>query len=111
MKKILILLSVLCFSCGSAQVEQVPVTKVIAYVQEINEDTAKLQPSTPDVTYEVAADNLVAEKECVFWLEVHENAGRTRKATVVGWAYTTGQMQRDQAAIARELSNRKIIKH
>ena len=112
MKNLAILLFLSMFSsCGIAQVEQAPLVRVNAYVQEITGDTAKLQPSTPDITYEVAAGYLVAEKECVFWLEVHETTGRTRKATVVGWAYTTGQVQRDQAATAKELSNRKIIRH
>lgn len=110
MKRIFLLLLLLSFTACSAQkIDQIPLTKVNAFVQEKGEEVAKLQPSNTRITYSVPTGEFEDEKEYTFWLEVHQTTGRTRKASVVKYAMTTAQAQRDQAQAAKEVSHRKII--
>lgn len=109
MKKLILLALLFSLtSCNAQRIEQLPLTKVNAWVQEKGDEIDKLQPSNPEITYAVPAGDFEADKEYVFWLEVHQDKGRTRKAVVVRYAITTAQAQRDQAKAAEELSNRKI---
>lgn len=109
MKKLILLALLLSLnSCFAQKVEQGPLKKVKAWVQEKGDEVDKLQPSDPGITYKVESGAFEADKEYVFWLEVHETNGRTRKASVVKYAMTTAQAQIDQAKAAEEVSNRKI---
>ena len=112
MKNILPLLLLFLFtSCGIAQVEQAPLFKTNATVHSIIGDQANLVVSS-ELSFTVPAGTLEANKEYVFWLDVTGcHTCKNRKAIVAGAHYTGGQIQRDQAATAKELSNRKIIRH
>lgn len=112
MKKLLLLFILFSLTgCASAQVDQKPLYRVVAFVQDKGKETARLQPDDSSVSYLVPSGEFENEKEYVFYLEITDCGDcRTRKAIVVDHAITTGQAQRDQEASARELSNRKIIK-
>lgn len=112
--KNLILLLVFGFmftSCSAQKIKQVPVKKVIAYVDKI-EGAVRLDP-THDASknYFVNEGEFLQGKEYVFWLEVVDcDKCRSVKAVVVAYAITTNQAQRDQEEQKKLLSNRTIIR-
>lgn len=113
MKKLLpLLLLVLCFSCSAQRVEQLPIHTVNAWVKDSYNGITKLQPNDSRFEIEVASDStLVENKEYVFWLEITDCIGcRTIQAVVVKHSLTTYQIQRDQAQISAELSQRIKIR-
>jgi len=111
MKYFLLLLFFSLFACGSAQVEQKPLYKTNATVQNIFGEVAILQPNDFSISYTVPADSLELNMEYVFWLDITDcHKCKNIKAIVIKKAYTTYQAQRDQAKISKELSNRVIIK-
>ncbi len=111
--KSLLLLFGLCFclgGCASAQVEQRPLYKTNATVQNIFGEVAILQPNDFTKNYIVASDSLELHKEYVFWLDIVDcHTCKNIKAIVFRKAFTTYQVQRDQEKISKELSNRKIL--
>lgn len=110
MKRIILLLALsCCISCSAQRIEQKPLKRVVAYVDEKDGAVARLSPNDPDITYKVPDGDFVLNKEYVFYLDIQDNQkGRVITATVERYAITTGQAQRDQAQCVKELANRKI---
>lgn len=111
MKSLLLLLCFCLFGCASAQVEQRPLYKTNATVQNIFGEVAILQPNDFTKSYTVPVDDLELHKEYVLWLDIIDcHFCKNIQAVVVRKALTTYQAQRDQEKISKELSNRVIIK-
>jgi len=111
MKYLLLPIAFFLTSCGIAQVEPSPLVKTLGTVHTIIGEQAILQTPNSQISYTVPTGILELEKEYVFWLDVTGcHSCSNRKAVVVGAVYTTGQVQRDQAAMSKKLSNRRILK-
>jgi len=106
MKKVLIILLLLiATSCSGQRIEQAPLYKVVAVVDRIAGDETTLHTSGVNY-YAASIPELVEKKKYVFWIEKN---GRG-KVSIVKFALTTDQAQKDQETAASELSNRKILK-
>jgi len=106
MKKVLIILLLLiATSCSGQRIEQAPLYKVVAVVDRIAGDETTLHTSGVNY-YAASIPELVEKKKYVFWIEKN---GRG-KVSIVKFALTTDQAQKDQETASSELSNRKILK-
>ena len=107
MKKLLplIFLILISTSCAGQKIDQLPIYKVVAVVDRIAGDETTLHTSGVNY-YAASIPELVEKKKYVFWIEKN---GRG-KVSIVKFALTTDQAQKDQETAASELSNRKIIK-
>jgi len=112
MKKVLIILLLLiATSCSGQRIEQAPLYRQVASVSDIIGERAILSAGKYS-NYNVPADSLQKFKEYVFYLEIVDcGECTTKKAIVIAWAYTTGQIQRDQAKNANKFKYRKILTH
>jgi len=110
MKHLILLIALISFSsCKGQKIEQKPLYRQVASVSEIIGDRAILSAGKYS-NYNVPADSLQKFKEYVFYLEITD-CGEciTKQAIVIDWAYTTGQIQRDQAENAKKYKNRKVF--
>ena len=112
MKHLILLIALISLtSCAGQKIEQKPLYKQVASVSEIIGERAILSAGKYS-NYNVPADSLQKFKEYVFYLEIVDcGECTTKKAIVIAWAYTTGQIQRDQAKNANKFKYRKILTH
>jgi len=111
MKHLILLIALLTLtSCKGQKIEQKPLYRQVASVTEIIGERAILSAGQYS-NYNVPAGDLEKFKECLFYLEITgcEDCN-TKQAIVKDWAYTTGQIQKDQEALAKKYKGRKILK-
>jgi len=110
MKHLILLIALISLSsCKGQKIDQKPLYKQVASVSDIIGERAILSAGKYS-NYNVPADSLQKFKEYVFYLEITDcGECTTKQAIVIDWAYTTGQIQRDQAANAKKYKNRKVI--
>lgn len=114
MKTFILLVLFFCFVGCSAQqtVQQVPLKQTVAKVTTIISDQAVIQPYGSPISYTVPVPEgpLNVGWEYVFWLEVTNGESPNKKAAIVAYAVTTTQARKNQEAIAKQFSNRRVIK-
>lgn len=98
-------------SCSAQKTTPKPVYRTVATVSDISGDRAMLSAGKYS-NYSVPNDSLELFKEYVFWMDIVDCGNcPTKKAVILDKVYTTSQVQKDQEAAAKKLSNRAIIAH
>jgi len=98
------------FLCLAGFSQEKPLHKQVASVTEVIGERALLSAGKY-THFNVPVGDLEKSKECLFYLEITDCEDcNTKQAIVKDWAYTTGQIQRDQEALSEKYKERKIIK-
>ena len=106
MKHLILLIALISFS---ANAQEKPLHRQVASVTEIIGNRALLSAGKY-IHFNVPVGDYEKSKECLFYLEITgcEDCD-TKQAIVKDWVYTTGQIQRDQEALAKKYKDRKIL--
>jgi len=106
MKHLILLIALISFSVNA---QEKPLHRQVASVTEIIGERALLSAGKY-IHFNVPIGDYEKSKECLFYLEITGcEECDTKQAIVIDWVYTTGQIQRDQEALAKKYKDRKIL--